>query len=69
MKPWLLETAEEYKGKVKVVAVDVDNSGDVAQAYEVEAMPTFVILKDGKELDRVVGGDKKAILEMMDSAL
>lgn len=31
---------------------------DVAQEYGVQAMPTFVLLKKGKEIDRVVGAKK-----------
>lgn len=31
---------------------------DVAMEFKVKAMPTFVLLKNGKEVDRVVGADK-----------
>lgn len=69
MKPWLLETAEEFKGKVKFVAVDVDKSGDVAEEYGIEAMPTFVLIKNGKEVSRIKGGRKDKILSMIDDSL
>jgi thioredoxin 1 len=35
--------------------VDVDEQGELARRFEVEAMPTVVALRDGKEFDRVVG--------------
>ncbi len=69
MKPWLLETAEKYDGKAKFVAVDVDKSEDVASEYSIEAMPTFVLVKDGKEVGRIKGGNKDKILSMIDEAL
>lgn len=69
MKPWLKKTAAEYEGKVKFVAVDVDKSGDVAKEYKIEAMPTLVVLKDGKEVGRVVGAQQGKIKEMIDGAL
>lgn len=31
---------------------------EVAQEFGVQAMPTFVLLKKGKEVDRVIGGKK-----------
>ena len=31
---------------------------DVAQEFQVQAMPTFVLVKGGKEIDRVVGAKK-----------
>lgn len=61
--------AAEYKGKVKFVAVDVDNAGSVAEEYKVEYMPTLVVVKDGKEVDRIVGADETKIRSMIDGAL
>lgn len=69
LKPWLKKTASEYEGKVKFVAVDVDKSGEVAKAYKIQAMPTLVVLKDGKEVGRVVGAKQSEIKEMIDGAL
>ncbi|KAL2330033.1 hypothetical protein Fmac_017614 [Flemingia macrophylla] len=43
---------------VDFVNIDVDELTDVAGEYEVQAMPTFVLLKKGKEIDRVVGAKK-----------
>ncbi|KAK8507603.1 hypothetical protein V6N12_017896 [Hibiscus sabdariffa] len=47
--------------EVEFVKLDVDEMHDVAQEYGVQAMPTFVLLKKGKEVDRVVGS-KRMIL-------
>ncbi|XP_062151248.1 thioredoxin H2 [Alnus glutinosa] len=38
--------------------IDVDELPDVAQEFQVQAMPTFVLVKKGKEVDRVVGAKK-----------
>lgn len=69
MKPWLKKTARNYEGKVKFVAVDVDKSGEVAKEYQIKAMPTLVVLKDGKEVGRVVGAKQSEIKAMIDGAL
>ncbi|KAF3454295.1 hypothetical protein FNV43_RR04742 [Rhamnella rubrinervis] len=43
---------------VDFVKIDVDELSDVAQEFGVQAMPTFVFVKKGKEVDRIVGGKK-----------
>ncbi|KAI3521943.1 hypothetical protein L1887_11419 [Cichorium endivia] len=43
---------------VTFLKVDVDELESVAQEYEVEAMPTFLFLKEGKIVDKVVGAKK-----------
>ncbi|PIM99991.1 Thioredoxin [Handroanthus impetiginosus] len=43
---------------VDFAKIDVDELADVAKEFGVQAMPTFVLLKQGKEVDRVVGARK-----------
>ncbi|KAG7020482.1 Thioredoxin H-type [Cucurbita argyrosperma subsp. argyrosperma] len=52
--------AELAKAHVNVtfLKVDVDNVKEIAERFEVNAMPTFVFLKGGKEVHRIVGADK-----------
>jgi thioredoxin 1 len=60
MAPVIDEVARTYAGKLKVVKVDVDESGEIAAAFGVTAMPTFVVLKDGQEAFRRIGAAPKA---------
>ncbi|CAG8186318.1 unnamed protein product [Penicillium salamii] len=46
---------------VRFLQVDVDKLQSVAHEHRVNAMPTFVLFKDGKEAGRVVGGDMKKL--------
>jgi len=55
MAPILDELARDYAGKLKVVKVDVDQSAETAALFGVTAMPTFVLVKDGKETFRRMG--------------
>lgn len=48
---------------VKFIKVDVDKFNDIAKGYEIAAMPTFIYLKEGKEVDRVKGADERKIKE------
>ena len=67
----ILETAgKELGDKVKVVKIDVDESEDIARKYGVMSIPTMVIIKDGKELDRMVGLlNKQTIIDRVNKNL
>ncbi|GFZ19167.1 thioredoxin 2 [Actinidia rufa] len=46
---------------VEFIKIDVDELSDVAEEFGVKGMPTFVLLKQGKEVDRVVGANKEEL--------
>lgn len=46
---------EEYVGRVKVVKLDTDRAPDIAVQYEVRSIPTLILFKDGRPVDRWVG--------------
>lgn len=53
--PTLEKLAAEKMPGVNFVKVDVDKVKDVAQQYQIEALPTTVIMENGKETKRLVG--------------
>ncbi len=53
--PELEKFAEANAGKVKAGKVNVDEQRDLAVKFGVQSIPTLVLVKDGKEADRVVG--------------
>ena len=55
--PFLAELARKLP-QVIFLKVDVDELKTVAQDWAVEAMPTFMFLKEGKIVDKVVGAKK-----------
>ncbi len=70
LKPELHKMAEEFAGKVRFVEVDVDKGEDLAQEYEIAAMPTLLIIKDGEIQERIVGaGDVESIRTAIKAAL
>lgn len=51
---------------VKVVKINVDNAQDLAMKYQVMSIPTLVVIKEGKEINRSVGlRDKSEIINMI----
>jgi thioredoxin 1 len=67
LAPTMVELSVEYEGKVKVGKVNVDEQPAVAKRYDIRAIPTLFLFKDGKVVDRVVGlrgkKDLKATLD------
>jgi len=57
--PTVEELAIEYQGRLKVVKVDVDQNQEVAIRYGVQSIPTLMVFKDGKIVERVLGAMPK----------
>ncbi|KAK4426183.1 Thioredoxin H2 [Sesamum alatum] len=57
MEPVFNNLSAKYSD-VDFVKIDVDELSDVSREFGVQAMPTFLLLKQGKEVERVVGAKK-----------
>lgn len=62
MMPVLEELESELGDRIKAVKIDVARNGDLADKYEVRAVPTFVLFKNGRETARIVGAVPKSQL-------
>lgn len=63
MRPVFEELEKVYAGKVEFKKVDVDAEGTLASQYGVMSIPTFVIVKEGKETSRKIGAMPKDTLK------
>jgi thioredoxin 1 len=53
--PIVDDLATQYKDKIKVAKLNVDESSQVAMKYQVTSIPTFILFKNGQVADRVLG--------------
>ncbi len=53
--PVLQKVAKEFKGRLLVVKVNVDEKPDIAQRYGIRGVPTLILFHKGKVLWRVAG--------------
>jgi thioredoxin 1 len=64
--PVVDELARDYAGQVTVGKLNVDENPKTATAFCIVSIPTLLIMKDGKEADRIIGVvPKKAIQEKL----
>ena len=53
--PIVDEIAKEYDGKLKVMKLDADSNPNAMQAYGVMGIPTLILFKGGRDVERFVG--------------
>lgn len=70
LSPIIEEIAQEYEGKAVVGKVNIDEQGDLAQKFGVMSIPTLILFKEGKVVQKSVGVvGKDRISNMIDSVL
>jgi len=61
--PVVEELAKEYSGKVVFGKLNVDDNPETAEKFGIRAIPTLLVMKNGSEVDRIVGVLPKNQLE------
>lgn len=62
LEPELEAVAESLDGQAKVFKIDVDADPMLAQRFGVRGVPTVVVLKDGREVDRFMGAASRSAI-------
>lgn len=66
MEPIIKQLEEELKGRIEVVKINVDENNEEASKYGVMSIPTYIVLKDDKEVGRKVGMiSKEELLKLL----
>jgi thioredoxin 1 len=62
MAPILNDVAEHATGNVTIAKLNVEQNQSTATKYKVRSIPTIILFKDGKEMNRIVGVKQKDYL-------
>lgn len=62
MNPIIDEIEEELKDKVKITKINIDEKPDLAAQYNVMSIPNYIIKKDDKVIDQLIGMQTKETL-------
>ena len=69
LAPTVDEIADEFKGKVIVGKLNIDDYTEFAIGLGVMSIPTLILFKDGEEVGRLIGVQpKQAIVNMIERA-
>lgn len=63
LAPTIDELSKEYSGKVFVCKLNVDENPKTTESFEVFSIPTLILMKDGQEVERIVGCVPKKHIE------
>jgi thioredoxin 1 len=70
LAPTIDDLATEYKGRVKVGKVDTDANRNTAMTFQISAIPTIMLFKNGEPVKKFVGlTPKKDFKTAIDAAL
>ncbi|HUP49437.1 MAG TPA: thioredoxin [Thermoanaerobaculia bacterium] len=61
--PIVEELAPSYQGRAIIAKMNVDDNPQVAQKYGITSIPTLMMFKDGKLVDRAVGAMPRGELQ------
>ena len=68
--PILEQAAQQFKNRMKFVQISVDEDPIIAAQYDVGSLPTVLIFRDGKVIDRIIGSHQKSfIVEVFEQAI
>lgn len=65
MAPMLEKLALQYKGKIKIGKLNVDENQNLAANFGIQSIPTTYIIKGGEVVDRAIGLIPQDVLEEM----
>ena len=70
MAPVVETLADEYAGKAKVAKMNTDENQDIAMEYGIMSIPTFLVFKGGKVVNKMIGmQDKRNLVAAIEEAL
>jgi thioredoxin len=53
--PVLEQIAAEYRGRIKIAKLNVDENPITSSRYGIQSIPTMLIFKNGNQVDKMVG--------------
>ena len=70
LAPVLEQVAKEIKGKATIAKIDIDSEQKTASNFQITSVPTLILFKDGKEVNRLIGlRNAEAIKDFVSAAI
>jgi len=65
LAPTVEAVAQQFSDTANVVKLNVDDNPSTAQRYGIKGIPTLILFREGKEVERVVGATSKESITRM----
>ena len=70
LAPTIEDLASDYEGRVKIGKLDVDDNKETAMKFQIQSIPTVVLIKGGEIVGKFVGMQpKETFVTALDGAL
>jgi thioredoxin 1 len=70
LEPVIAQLNEQYAGRAEIKKIDIDHNRDLAVQMGIQSVPTLIVFKDGQEMQRLIGMQRKDVLQKaLDAAL
>lgn len=70
VSPIIEQLAEEYKDKVVIGKIDVDENNEATEKFGIRNIPTVLFIKNGQVVDKIVGAaDKRLFVDKINALL
>ncbi len=70
MSPVIRDLAADYYGLAKVARVDADRFPELANRYDIDLLPSFLLFRNGEPVEKMVGeAPKEVFVEKLDSLI
>ncbi len=63
LAPVLDKKAIDYEGRLSIIKVNIDTCPELAKEYGIQSVPTMILFKRGKIIDKIIGFPSAAVLE------
>ena len=69
ISPTVDSLAKQYRGRIIVSKMNVDENTNTPMAYGVRSIPYFLIVNDGKVVDTLIGASKEKLTSMLEKVV
>lgn len=70
LEPVITQLNDQYAGRAEIKKIDIDQNRDLAVQMGIQSVPTLIVFKDGQEMQRLIGMQRKDVLQKaLDAAL
>jgi thioredoxin 1 len=63
MAPIIEELAEKFEGKIRFAKINVDENSELSERFGIGSIPTLIVFKGGKSVEKITGSLPIEILE------